>query len=256
VSTYTGISEWLALREPADAEARASELLEPLRRLRPPLLVHDLGCGTGSMGRWLAPRLPGPQHWVLYDRDPELLDQATVEGATVETRRREISTLTAADFAGGSLVTGSALLDVLTREEVERVAEACAGAGCPALFTLSVVGRAELSPADPLDREIEAAFNAHQRRVHAGRRQLGPDAPGVAAEAFGRHGATVLARPSPWRLGPARAALTAEWLRQWVAAACAQRPELERHAAGYLRRRLAGELRVVVEHSDLLALPG
>ena len=69
-------SEWLALREPADAEARARDLIE---RIRPRLstdertVVHDLGCGTGSMARWLAPRLSGPQHWVLYDRDAELL---------------------------------------------------------------------------------------------------------------------------------------------------------------------------------------
>jgi hypothetical protein len=26
-------------------------------------VIHDLGCGTGAMGRWLAPVLPGPQHW-------------------------------------------------------------------------------------------------------------------------------------------------------------------------------------------------
>lgn len=250
------MSTWLALREPADAEARASDLLESLRDLSPPLVMHDLGCGTGSMGRWLAPRLPGPQHWVLYDRDPELLDLVAIDGATVEIRRRDIGTLTAADFAGGSLVTASALLDMLTREEVDRLAAACAGAGCPALFTLSVVGEVELSPADPLDKELEHAFNAHQRRVQAGRRQLGPDAPDAAVEAFERHGATILVRPSPWYLGPDRPALTAEWLRQWVAAACAQQPELARPAAGYLRRRLAGEPRVEVGHSDLLALPG
>lgn len=53
--------EWLELREPADAAARAMELLDPLRiRLanlpgRSGLAIHDLGCGTGSMGRWLAP---------------------------------------------------------------------------------------------------------------------------------------------------------------------------------------------------------
>ena len=33
------------------------------------LVIHDLGGGSGAMGRWLAPRLPGPQHWVVHDRD-------------------------------------------------------------------------------------------------------------------------------------------------------------------------------------------
>src|SRR5207249_1472200 len=57
---------WLGLREPADAAARAAELVEPVRRrlaVTPRAVVHDLGSGTGSMGRWLAPRLPGPQRW-------------------------------------------------------------------------------------------------------------------------------------------------------------------------------------------------
>ena len=63
---------WLALREPADAAARATDLVDQMRqRLRPSgrYVIHDLGCGTGAMGRWLAPLLPGPQHWVVHDRD-------------------------------------------------------------------------------------------------------------------------------------------------------------------------------------------
>ena len=71
--------EWLRLREPADAAARSAELAERLGRHLPaagPLVVHDLGGGSGSMGRWLAPRLPGPQHWVVHDRDADLLKLA------------------------------------------------------------------------------------------------------------------------------------------------------------------------------------
>ena len=36
-------------------------------------VVHDLGSGTGGMPRWLAPLSPRPQHWVLHDRDADLL---------------------------------------------------------------------------------------------------------------------------------------------------------------------------------------
>jgi trans-aconitate methyltransferase len=70
---------WLDLREPADAAARDPELVERLGRHLSStgcLVIHDLGCGTGSMGRWLAPLLPGPQHWILHDRDEDLLDVA------------------------------------------------------------------------------------------------------------------------------------------------------------------------------------
>ncbi|MFI9602117.1 methyltransferase domain-containing protein [Streptomyces sp. NPDC052043] len=262
--------EWLELREAADAAARATESLDPLRiRLvnRPGrqggLVVHDLGCGTGSMGRWLAPRLDGAQHWVLHDRDPYLLHFAAVASpraaadgsrVTVETRRGDVARLTPDALSGASLVTASALLDVLTREEIDALAAACAGAGCPALLTLSVAGRVELTPADPLDAEITEAFNAHQRRSGL----LGPDAVDAAREAFAAHGATVRVHPSPWRLGPDQRELTAQWLRGWVGAAVEQRPELGPPADRYLADRLeacaAGELRVVVHHTDLLAL--
>ncbi|HWM04148.1 MAG TPA: class I SAM-dependent methyltransferase [Actinophytocola sp.] len=253
--------DWLALREDADAAARSTELLAPLRARLPagPLVVRDLGSGTGSMGRWLAARLPGPQHWILTDRDPELLDRAAAglpAPATTSTELRDITRLTAEDLSGTSLVTGSALLDILTEQEVAGLAAACLGAGVPALFALSVVGRVELDPADLLDADLAAAFDTHQRRTVDGRRLLGPDAVEAAAAAFAHHGATVHRRPSPWLLGPDQAALTAEWLRGWVGAATEQRPELAPDAAAWLDRRLAGGLRVVVHHEDLLALPG
>jgi hypothetical protein len=260
---------WLGLREPADAAARASELVEPVRRHlagTPRVVIHDLGSGTGSMGRWLAPRLPGPQHWIMYDRDADLLEtavadmvDAAADGApvTVEARQRDITRLTADDLDGAGMITASALLDMLTADEVERVVAACAGAGCPTLLTLSVIGQVELTPADPMDAEIAEAFNAHQRRETGGRHLLGPDAVGATVEAFGRRGVNVLTRPSPWRLGPGQAELTSEWLGGWLAAACEQRPELAGPVAAYADRRLAdaaaGRLEVVVGHHDLLA---
>ncbi|HET6212692.1 MAG TPA: class I SAM-dependent methyltransferase, partial [Micromonosporaceae bacterium] len=163
-------AEWLALREPADAAARAAELVEEVRHhLGParPVVIHDLGSGTGSMARWLAPRLPGAQHWIMYDRDADLLACAgtsmidtAADGApvTVQTRQRDITRLTGADLAGAGLITASALLDMLTAEELERVVAGCAATGCPALLTISVVGRVDLTPPDPLDAEIAEAF--------------------------------------------------------------------------------------------------
>ncbi len=252
--------EWLSLREKADAEARALDLVDRLRKIdlnRTPLVVRDLGCGTGSLGRWLADRLGGPQHWVLHDRDPRLLSiaAATVSGVTIETHEGDLTGLSGADIAGTSLVTASALLDLLTADEVAGLAAACVDAGCPALFTLSVAGRVEFDPAEPLDEEFEAAFNAHQRRVVDGRRLLGPDAVEVAVEAFEQRGAEVTTSPSPWLLGPEQAALAGEWLRGWVGAAVEHEPGLAAEAPGYLRRKLDNGPRVVVHHTDLLAVP-
>ena len=67
------LSNWLALREPADVVARSAllthEIVDALGRHHP-LSVLDLGAGTGSNVRYLAGRLPAPQRWLLVDRDP------------------------------------------------------------------------------------------------------------------------------------------------------------------------------------------
>jgi SAM-dependent methyltransferase len=262
---------WLTLREPADAEARSRDLVEALARELPaggPTVVHDLGCGSGSMGRWLAPLLSGPQHWVLHDRDPDLLALAAADvpgpaadGApvTVEPRRTDLARTGAADLAGADLITASALLDLLTADEVDRLVGLCAEVRCPVLLTLSVIGCVEIEPPDPLDRRVAAAFDAHQRRVTERGALLGPDAVDFAAESFRRRGAEVLVRTSPWRLGPACSALIMEWFTGWVGAACEQEAELADEYGSYARRRLEqagdGELSVAVGHADLLALP-
>lgn len=247
---------WLSLREPADADARALALLDPLRAAlggRDELVIRDLGCGTGSLGRWLAPHLSGPQRWVLEDRDPALLAYAAEhmpvgDGVSVETRLGDVTALTAADLARTDLVTCSALLDILTAPGVEALAAACAGAHCSALLTLSVTGQVTIDPADPLDPVIEAAFNAHQRRDDL----LGPDAGEAARKAFEQAGARVIVAPSPWRLGPERAGLAREWLAGWLAAAGEQRPDLALEA--YEDSRSTGDLVVTVGHTDVLAI--
>ncbi|MFJ6155014.1 methyltransferase domain-containing protein [Micromonospora profundi] len=261
-------ADWLRLREPADAAARAKDLVDAVRpRLTggTPTLIHDLGSGTGSMSRWLAARLPGPQHWILHDRDPDLLARAAegmvgvsaADGAlvTVDTRCGDLTRLTTTDLADAALITASALLDMLTADEVDRVVDACVGR--PALFAVSVTGLVRFTPTDPLDTVVQDAFNEHQRRTVDGRRLLGPDAAAATVAAFTRRGVTVRERPSPWRLGPEQADLTAEWFRGWLGAACEQRPDLVGPTQAYAQRRLAdaaaGRLDVLVEHCDLLA---
>ena len=264
-------SAWLALREPADAAARSVELVEALSSRLPTgrtLQVHDLGSGTGSMARWLAPRLARPQHWVLHDRDEDLLHEVAsarrpVAGdgsaVTLETRSGDVTRLEEADLAGADLITASALLDMLTAAEVTRLVETCARAGCLVLITLSVVGHVELAPPDPLDETVEEAFNAHQRRVLDTHPLLGPDAARSAADAFAERGFEVTTRPSPWVLGPQHSALVREWLRGWLDAAYEHRPGLREVFGDYERRRVteaaAGRLSVAVHHEDLLAAP-
>jgi hypothetical protein len=263
---------WLDLREPADAAARSGELADRLRRHLPkvgPWVIHDLACGTGAMGRWLAPLLPGPQLWVLHDRDADLLEVAAADlpgpaadgsPVAVETSLSDVTRLEAAELFGASLITASALLDLLTEDELVGLVELLAAVGPPALLTLSVTGRVRLAPRDPLDARVVAAFNAHQRRTTWSGRLLGPDAVARAVDEFRRRGAEVVVRPSPWRLGPGEAELAAEWFSGWLGAAREQDAALAAEAGAYERTRQAqasaAQLAVTVDHADLLVLPG
>src|SRR5262245_11335500 len=76
------LSRWLTLREPADIAARTSALDVVTALVRTlgdrgarPLRVLDLGTGTGSNVRFLAPLLSPRQRWVLVDQDPALLSE-------------------------------------------------------------------------------------------------------------------------------------------------------------------------------------
>ena len=261
--------EWLLLREPADAAARSAELAERLgRRLATAgrLVIHDLGGGSGAMGRWLAPRLPGPQHWVVHDWDADLLELAVADppgpaadgaAVTVEARHTDITRLAPDDLASAGVIVASALLDLLTARELLRMLYACAGRLM--LLALTVLGRVTLFPGDALDARIAAAFNAHQRRTTTSGRRLGPAAVTAAVQELRGTGADVLVRSSPWRLNGDHADLTSAWLDGWVAAACEWDPALAVQADAYRDRRLAqaaaGELAVTVDHADLLVLP-
>ena len=262
-------ADWLTLREPADAAARSTELIAELLPhlcFDVPVTIHDLGCGTGSMARWLAPQLPGPQHWVLHDRDEDLLARVAAPAphpdrypVTCETRRDDVTRLDPDELAAASLITASALLDMMTADELGRLVASCASPRCPVLITLSVTGHVELTPGDPLDRRVAEAFDDHQRRDPGVGALLGPDAVAAAVDAFGRRGFVVAVRPSPWQLGRAERGLAAAWFTGWLAAACEQQPSLSGLASSYGRRRIAeatdGRLSVTVHHEDLLALP-
>ncbi len=262
--------DWLALREPADAQSRDSAveaIIEPLlRRLRnrvdPGLSVVDLGAGTGANLRWLAPRLAPPggpadlnaQQCTLVDHDPRLRPWGPAPWTTVRADVADLARLLS-ELGRPDLVAAAALLDLLDGAQLGAVVDTVVAHRVPALFSLSVTGAVALDPPDPLDRQLAAAFDAHQRR--GGR--LGPDAGREAADLFRRRGWVVVEAQTPWRLGWQPAELIDAWLVGRVDAAVEWRPELAAVAAGWLERRRdqrrAGGLSAVVGHLDLLALP-
>ncbi len=262
--------DWLALREPEDAAARSLDLALVAAELLAdgPIVVHDLGSGTGSMMRWLAPVLPGPQTWFLHDWSAQLTEMAINHLRPADRDNAQISVfgrtgnladLSPDDLAGASLVTASALLDVLTSEEIHTIVGACVAAHTPALLSLSVTGGVQLNPRDERDTAFGNAFNAHQVRHANGRRQSGRYAPPIACELFEEAGWHVRQATTLWRLDQRQPGLLSEWFCGWVNAAVEQEPQLRAEADRYRQSRLAqielGELSARVEHVDLLAWP-
>jgi hypothetical protein len=219
--------------------------------------VIDLGSGTGANQRWLSPRLPFEQQWLLIDQDQGLLRSLPVAPRT-RILTADVGILTSVLDRSGSaqLVTCSALLDVLTVDQLDVIGSALAVARQPGLFSLTVTGAMELSPAHPLDSHLTRAFNDHQRR--GGR--AGPDAVRQLSRAFRATGCRLWTTETPWLVdGHNGGEFVRQFLTDRVDAAVAQDPSLNSAGVDWLALRLAQlaehDLQISVGHRDLLVLP-
>lgn len=255
---------WLALREPVDHQTRSEALLVPLTaewRSRAWRRVLDLGTGTGSNVRYLAPRLPGPQEWVLIDHDPDLLEGATVPTAVDEVRRivGDLAEEGIGAVHESDLVTGSALLDLVSEDWLGRLVETCVSAAAGALFTTIYDGTVSWSDERPDDARVKELVNAHQARDKGLGVALGPRAARVARDRFQAAGYRTWLTPSPWTLDAETVELARRLIEGWVEAAVEQSPAEKDRLEAWGRRRSAdveeGVARIVVGHLDLLALP-
>jgi hypothetical protein len=281
-------AEWLGLREPFDAAARAPsvarELALNLDRSgnEAPLEILDLGAGAGSNFRYLAPLLGGLQRWRLADNDPKLLDAAL--GAThswagargadarrartalsvgasdlvchIETELADLSDLTAVELPAGGLVTAAALLDLVSQDWLETLAQRCRAAGAAVAFALTYDGRTTVEPAEHEDALVLSLFNRHQRLDKGFGPALGPAAAGAAEAAFEAHGYELRAAPSDWVIGPKQHAMQLALLDGWLAAALEMAPENRSALTSWHERRrshmLAGRSQLRVGHIDLI----
>ena len=266
---------WLEMREPVDHRSRDDGLLPLVNaewRRRRWSRVLDLGCGTGSNLRYLTPRLPSGQDWVLLDHDADLLARVeTPLGAGVVVRRQgDLADEGLAAVTDTDLVTASALLDLVSERWLRRLVDACRATLCGALFALSYDGIIEWSAdvddddvatADTVveDERVRDAVNAHQRRDKGLGPALGPDATAVAARLFRAAGYRTTLGASPWWLGPEDRVLAGRLLDGWEDAAVEQHPERESGIRTWAERRRAavadGSFGLTVGHQDLCALP-
>ncbi len=261
-------ADWLALREPADARARAPDLTKRIAAFcagRERLKVLDLGSGSGSNLRFLAPRLKLAQSWTLVDHDEHLLELAaeageSLSGVDVVCRRLDLAEdLGRLDLSDVDLVTASALMDLVSAAWFDRLAGACRAAGCAVFFVLTYDGVMEWRPSDRLDPLIRELFNLHQGEDKGFGPALGPEAPKHMARALISKGYRVETGPSDWIIEGGERELHLALLEGFLAAAeeigPARAEELRDWAAR--RRRLAArpEARLRVGHEDLFAFP-
>lgn len=225
----TGFSaQWLALREPADHRARDLALqslvihdLERLARMRAgSLQLVDLGSGSGSNLRALAPLLPEHQHWTLVDYDPALLEAARAacmewadhvvaddaslklvknsKHVTISFRCEDLSSNIETVLAEpADLITAAAFFDLVAVNWLERF---CGLLSAPLYTVLTYNGIENWTPSEPSDAAMLKAFHAHQQTDKGFGAAAGPTAAGVMETLLRARGFAVSSASSPWKL--------------------------------------------------------
>lgn len=273
-------SDWLALREPADHRARNNSLMADvlawaeteystpdsvIGRHAPPLMVADLGTGTGSNARYLVPALTVPQRWVLLDQDEGLLAQAAEHmeqlDVPLETRVCQLTAqgLSSQIPAETRLVTASALIDLMSASWLKSLANVAAASNAGVYIVLTYDGRFELFPGEADDQWILDTVNDHQHSEKGAGAAMGPDATGYLQAQLAAQGYRVSLAPSPWHLTPQHSVLQIALLEGWQQAVFEQAPDERERASLWFAKRLSQareqRLSIRVDHQDLFARP-
>jgi hypothetical protein len=282
--------DWLRLRAPFDLAARngrlAADFAAALPRARALHLV-DLGAGTGSNARALAPVIGGDQVWRLFDDDPALVAGQgpehlawaarhgyaargeTPDGILIEAAgarwRLQPHPLDLRDGIDAALagacdgVTMAAFADLVGAPWMERLVAILARRRLPLLSVLVVDGRRDWRPPAREDGIVRDAFAIHQRCDKGFGPALGTDAPRHLAAMLAAAGFVVTAAPSDWHIGPGDPAMLRALIAVEAEAAAEAAPEAVDVIGRWQARRqseiAAGALAVTIGHCDVLALP-
>ena len=233
-------AEWLALREPVDHRSRnpslQADVLDYLAQIKPvqagSIRIVDLGSGTGSNLRALAPHFNAFQHWTLVDHDPALLQAARIAllawaddvansdaNQTMSTGIAPVEPITitknskamtiefrCADLVNdyqailsepADLITAAAFFDLVAESWL---AQFCAALSKPLYTVLTYDGIEKWSPPEPIDADILAAFHQHQRRNKGFGAAVGPTAPERLESLLRAQNFITACAPSPWVL--------------------------------------------------------
>ena len=271
--------DWLRLREPVDRAARVSTLLPQIANCRH---IVDLGAGTGANLRYLAPLIGGKQDWTLVEHDatlvsaiPECLsewadsvvnDQGElfIQGATfnccVRIAQIDLSTqLNQLAIPAGTLVTASALLDLVSEHWLKQLVKRCAQAAAPVWFALTYDGRMHCDPEEPEDEIVRSLFNEHQRTNKGFGPALGPSAAEMTKELLAANGYQTSHTRSDWQLTHDMRDIQHTLVRGWYDAVREYNPQKARELEVWYERRRAhietGVSTLIVGHTDVVASP-
>jgi hypothetical protein len=236
-------ADWLALREPVDHRSRnlslQNQVIDFLNQSTPvvPGLMHitDLGSGTGSNLRALAPHFGAMQCWTLVDYDSNLLRAARttllswadgildsnapnlirevgsfsgpVESLVITKNMKTIAvqfrcTDLLADYRSilnepADLITAAAFFDLVAEPWL---AAFCAALSKPLYTVLTYDGKETWGPPNALDADVLRAFHAHQSTNKGFGAALGPRGADRLQSLLEGKGYITACEPSPWRM--------------------------------------------------------
>ena len=271
-------SHWLSLREPIDHQSRNAQLQQKLVQhfaTYQRLTIVDLGAGTGSNLRALAPFLSDQQNWRLIDYDRDLLQLARnlicewaddiIQNEThllIEKAGKQISiSFESHDLAQGAasiihsscdVVTAAAFFDLVSASWIEAFCRDLAHYRLPLFTVLSYDGEEHWTPPHSADRDMLQAFHKHQASDKGFGAAAGPRAVEIMRSCFQALGYEVDTGASPWQITSNNQDLMIA-LAEGSAQAVRETGlvEAERIAAWLSQHRAAQQC--VIGHQDLFA---
>lgn len=274
-------AEWLSLREPVDHRSRNANLQADVCALlagKEAPRITDLGCGSGSNLRALAPHFASGQMWRLVDADPALLaaarrllsdwaDEAQSDGDAlrlVKAGKLIHVRFEEADLArdleqvldhATDLITAAAFFDLVAAPWLTRFCNAVAARQLPFYTVLTYDGVERWQPTHPADADVLAAFHAHQANDKGFGPAAGPKATSLMEAAFKAAGYKVSTAPSPWLLEMSHDAALIRALAEGAAQAVAETNRVAQPMLASWLEAHRHAAQVEIGHLDLFAQP-